>query len=445
MPVVIPSTPPSTPSTPAVLGGGNGQPDSFFVAQVRRSLRDQAVWVQESPASDGQSGAYGNPASKPLRLQRAPIARTNIFLTAPAATTQPGFASYRPLFDPPAPIFNPTVVPAVLDGGTGGTWLAGTYQFVYTYVTASGEVGMSSPSNALTIGVNHQITFAALLGLPTGVTAVNVYLISSTANAVGFQGQVAVTSGATNPFIMTNAVGTGILPALIVSDTGELFFPLAPLTGTVSVAYQSSRFGDTQVLDALHEGLDVLWPEIWTPQPFDTTSVLPSPIQWEYVLPVANYGDPRTVILEVETVPPSAFVIFTRLSAWRFINDSNAPTLIFERPPPVGGTVRITYATPYTLLSQVPPVAQMLPVYYALARLLSDQENMRSRADDLPALTGENAGAEKGGSLQTASWWLQSMFATTLNKLSLGYPAARAVKYRAIERLNLGPIWRSAP
>lgn len=412
---------------------------------MRRSLRDQLTWVQESPAADGQTGAYGSATSKPIRLQRAPIGRTaGLFLTAPPALNQPGFANYKPLFDPAPPITNPIVAPTITDGGGGGTWQAGTYFFVYTYVTATGEFGMSPVSNSLTILVNHQITFGALANLPTGVASVNAYVVSSTASNVGFQATIPVTSNATPPTTFTNPTGNGVLPALVISDTGELFFPQAPTTGTVSAQYQSSRFGDQQVIDALYEGLDMIWPEIWTPQPFDLTSVQPSPIQWEYQLPTI-YADPRTVIMEVEQRPPSAFIIFERISTWRFNNDSATPTLVFYKPPPVGGQVRITYTVPFTTLSQVPSIAQFLPVYYAIARLLSDQENMRGRSDDLPALTAENAGAEKGGSLQTAQWWMDNMFARALLKITLGPPARRSVMMRAVEKLNLGPIWRSMP
>lgn len=427
----------------------NGNPDSFFVAEVRRSLRDQVVWVQESPASDGQTGAFGNPASKPIRLQRSPVARTNVFLTAPAGVNQPGFFTYRPIFDPSPPLTPPTQAPVLTDGGGAGVLPRGTYQVVYTYITSAGEVGMSPPSNALDVQSNRILTLAPITGIPNGVTSVRVYFTSSPGGAasiglnVSNPGPLPVVNNAT---AQTNLVfaGDGSLPALVITDTGELFFPIAPATGTISISYQSARFSDQQVIDALYEGLDVLWPEIWTPQPFDTTSILPSPIQWEYPLP-ATYADPRTVVQEVEIVPPSAFIIFKRMSGWRFINDSVTPSLIFERPPPPGGTVRITYTTPYTLLSQLPTQVQFLPVYYAIARLMSDQEVMRSRADDLPALTGENAGSEKGGSIQTASWWLTSMFEPNLKKLSLGFPARRSVMNRVVERLNLGPVWMGMP
>jgi hypothetical protein len=405
------------------------------------------VWLQESPGADGQTGAYGIAASKPFRLQRAPIARTNVFISAPpginqATVSTSAMVSYNVLFDPPAPLTNPVTAPVIVDGGAGNI-VQGTYRVVYSYVTPAGEVGMSPPSNALVIQPNRLITVQAVPGVPTGVTSLNLYLITSPQSGppVGLLGNTLVTNGVSAPFTFNATGGNDVLPALLISDTGELFFPEAPISGPVSLSYQTSRFSDIQVLDALHEGLDMLWPEIWTPQPVDTTSVQPSPIQWEYALPIAQYGDPRTVIMEVETMPPSAFVIFTRLSNWRFLNDSNIPTLIFAKPPPVGGTVRITYAVPFATLAQVPSIAQMLPVYYAIARLMSDQEVMRGRADDQPALTGENAGAEKGGALQTAGWWMQNMFAPALQKLSLGFPARHSIMTRVAEKLNLSPLW----
>jgi hypothetical protein len=424
----------------------NGQPDAFFVAEVRRIFRDQPTWQQESPASDGSSGAIATAGSKTIHLNRPPVQRSvPVYLTALFAAGQVGATSYLPLLDPPPPTFNPVVPPVTSDGGGGGTFSTGNHQTVYTYVIGGAEYGLSPLSNITNLASSHQLTVAALTNLPSAVTAVNDYLVvGATGEVVGRLGQRVVTTGTAPTTTYTNppsGASAGMVPMLVVSDTGELQFPLAPPTGTVAVRYQTARFSDQQVIDGLYEGLDMLWPEIWTPAPVDTTSVLPSPIQWEYALPVATYGDPRTVIMEVETQPPSAFVIFTRLSNWRFLNDSATPTLIFAKPPPVGGTVRITYTTPYTTLAQVPQMAAMLPVYYAVARLMSDQEVMRSRADDLPALTAENAGSEKGGSMQTAAWWLQNMFGPALTKMSLGYPARHSIMSRVAEKLNLSPLW----
>lgn len=436
------------------LALGNGQPDSYFVAEVRRIFRDQPTWQNEAPPANGVDGAIASATSKPVKVNRPPIARTSIFLTAPAAAAgQPGFTAYKALFDPPQPVTPPIAAPVISDGGAGGTWVAGAYRFAYTYVTAAGEFGMSPLSNTLTILVNHQITLAALTGLPTGVTALGVYVVSSTGSSVGQLANAAVTAGAsalTTYAAPPAGANLGVLPALVVSDTGEVFFPLAPATGTINVTYQTSRYSDQQVLDALYEGLGMLYPEVWSYQQFDLTSVRPSPVQYEYVLPVI-YADPKVTITQVEVRPPSAFVIFTRIGGWRLVADPVSPTLVFTKPPPAGGQVRITYTTPYAQLADVPALGATgllsppanLPVYYAVARLLADAEVMRSRSDDLPALTAENAGSEKGGNLQTAAYWMQ-VFDRELRKLSIGRPMRRMVAERAADRLGLSPIWRTA-
>jgi len=445
------------------LALGNGQPDSFFVQEVRRIFRDQGRFVQEAPGADGQRGGYGSAASSPIKLQQAPVLRTVIALTAPGAANQPlpanqpmiggtAVPTYVPLFDPLPPTSGILPTP-ILTAGAAGIYPGGTYQVVLTYVTAAGEVGMSFPSNQLVLGAGLSPRVGALSGLPSAVTAVNVYLITSPGAPVfcGFLGAMAVTAGAT-PATTFNVSGNGVLPVLISTDTGELWFPLPPVSGSIQIQYQTARYSDQQVLEALYEGLGMLWPEIWSYQPFDLVSVLPSPVQYEYVLPAVPYADPKTLITQVETRPPQAWIRFRRISGWRFAQDPVSPTLIFERTPPTGGQVRITAVQPFQNLADVPgmggtgillPPAN-LPVYYAVGRLLADAEVMRSRSDDLPALTGENAGSEKGGNLQTATFWFSTMFAEELKKLSIGKPARRMVAHRIVERLGLSSIWQEA-
>lgn len=419
----------------------NGQPDSYFVAEVRRILRDQIIWNNESPSADGSSGALGVAASKPLRLQRAPIARTLFQLTAPAPASSPGFTAWVPHFDIPQPDTPNYVVPQILDAGATNNFAAGNYQVALTLVTAAGEFGLTPASNLLTIAVNHGIRIPPILGFSPGVTNLRAYVVSSTGSNVGFLGTVTVTNGASADSSFSTPPSNGQLPCLIVTDTGELFFPTAPASGSIPLQYQVSRYSDQQIVDALIEGVDMLWPEVWNPAPFDTSSIQPSPVQYEYALPAA-FQDQRAVLMDVETRPPQAWVRFERKSGWRVVNDVANPTLVFHRPPPVGGQVRLTYAVPIATLAGVPSIAQFLPVYYAVARLLADQEVMRSRADDLPALTGENAGGQPGSSTQTSAWYMQNMFAPALAKLSLGPPARRTMMDRAVERLGLSETWQ---
>lgn len=223
----------------------------------------------------------------------------------------------------------------------------------------------------------------------------------------------------------------------IISDTGEVVFNTAPAQGTLAVTYKHTRFSDLQVTDALLEGMNMLWPEIWNPVT-NTTQINISPTQFEYALQ-SIFGDQRAIILEVEYSPPSGFIRYYRTSLWRTTEDINNPALIFTKLPPISSIVRITYCTTFPSLGSVPTQVQHLPVYYAIARLLADQEVMRSRADDLQALTQENA-SPAGTSLAAAAYWLQR-FMEQLNKFALDMPARRSVEDRTVEALGLSDFW----
>jgi hypothetical protein len=236
---------------------------------------------------------------------------------------------------------------------------------------------------------------------------------------------------------------TGFVPGAghvnIITDTGEVVFPAAPAVGTLAVTYQSVRFSENQILDALYEGLQMLWPEIWNPNT-DTTSILVSPTQYEYPLP-AIFQDQRVILMQVEYAPPSGIIRYFKTSLWDQVRDSVNPIIKFSRIPPIASTVRLTYAKPLGtgVLGSVPIEAAHLPTYFALARLLLDQDTMRTRSDDMPALTGEAAQAP-GQSVQTANYWLQQ-FSTQLTRLGLDEPRRMSVAHRAVERLGLSDIW----
>jgi hypothetical protein len=226
----------------------------------------------------------------------------------------------------------------------------------------------------------------------------------------------------------------------VITDTGELIFPAgaAPTSGTVAVTYKHWRYSDNQVKDALYEGLNMLWPELWNPVT-NTTQVAISPTQFEYALQ-SLFQDQRAIILEVEYSPPSGFIRYYRTSLWRQLEDINNPTLIFSELPPISSIIRITYCTSFAALSSVIPQAQHLPVYYAVARLLADQETMRSRADDVPAQSpGENV-APPGSALSTAAYWLER-FTEQLGKFALDLPARRLIADRSVEALGLSEFW----
>lgn len=226
----------------------------------------------------------------------------------------------------------------------------------------------------------------------------------------------------------------------VITDTGELVFPTlsVPAAGTVAVTYKHWRYSDNQVTDALLEGLNMLWPELWNPVT-NTTQVAISPTQFEYPLQ-SLFADQRAIILEVEYSPPSGFIRYYRTSLWRQLEDIANPTLIFSELPPISSIIRITYCTSFPSLAAVIPQAQHLPVYYAVARLLADQETMRSRADDVPAQSPGEYVAPAGTALSTAAYWLER-FTEQLGKFGLDLPARRLVADRSVEALGLSEFW----
>ena len=65
-----------------------GDPDAYFIARVRRNLRDQAVWFQEAFTTDGAKGAISVAGSIPYRLKRSPVISSGAVCTL-AGANQP--------------------------------------------------------------------------------------------------------------------------------------------------------------------------------------------------------------------------------------------------------------------------------------------------------------------------------------------------------------------
>jgi hypothetical protein len=226
------------------------------------------------------------------------------------------------------------------------------------------------------------------------------------------------------------------------TDTGELVFSSAPpAPGTVAVSYQSTRFTDDQILDALYEGMNNLYPHVWNPKTDTTTLSIISPIQYEYGLDII-FGDERTIILDVEYSPPDGIIQYFRTSMWRQTMDIQNPKLIFTDLPPIASTVRLTYTKSFQSLGEVPSQVVHLCKYYALAFLMGVQEAMRTRADDVTQQTTESA-SPAGSSIQTAAWWLQQ-FQAQLDQFSQNEPARATVMNRVVERLHLSRFWTDA-
>lgn len=419
------------------MANQNGNPNSYFIAEVRRILRDQPVWYGESQPTDAATGAFAA-GSKPFRLQRAPDILGSVMLTAPGGSYD-GSNNYLPAYD--MAVSPATQAPVLADTGATGALPAGDYQIFWTLagLTAQTPASLPSPlSNVITVAINHRLT---VTGLPSPIPAggINIYFVKLGTSAANTWGYIAnIAGGAAGPYIIgTAGAGNGVSPVFVNSDTGEVSFARAPDTGTMAISYQAVRYSDAQVTDALTDGLRLLWPEIWN-WTTDTTSILVSPTQYEYPLPAA-FQDNRCVLRTVEFAPPSGIVRYFKTSLWHQVEDPNNPILVFSRIPPVASTVRLGYVRPLNALSETPQIAQNLPVYYALARLCLDQETMRGRSDDISALTGEGV-LPPSAALNTADYWLQQ-FSTQLTRLGLDEPTRRSIQNRAVERLGLSNFW----
>lgn len=184
------------------------------------------------------------------------------------------------------------------------------------------------------------------------------------------------------------------------TDTGEMIFLTAPAQGNIKCVYRTSKYSDAEILDALGEGLMALYPDIWQPAT-DTTLAL-SATSFEYPLP-AQAVDTRTVILKAEVLFPTGFDNWEEVRDWDIVGMSSIKFNHLRMP---GSMVRLTYNAPYQSLSDVEPECMHLPVYFAVGRLMANQETERTRSGDLPALTGA-AASQPGTSARIADYWLQ--------------------------------------
>lgn len=407
-----------------------GIADTVFVGKVRRILQDFPTSQPDKFPTDSITGAM-SAGSKPFKLTRPAIWIGSLpLITAPNAL-------YAATFDQPSLTAG---IPAIADGGAGGALPAGDYEIFWTLAAGAG-IPASQPSqlsNKQTIAVNRLLT---ITGLPNPIPAggINVYIAPTFGTYVaGSTPGLAlfIAAAAVGPY-QISAIGNGVVPAFINSDTGEILFGSPPGNGTMAVTYQRSSYSDQQITDALYEGLNMLWPEIWNPES-NTTQISISPTQFEYTLQ-ALFKDQRAIILDVEYLPPSGFVRAYRTSLWRQLEDINNPTLVFTRLPPISSIIRVTYTQAFPNLGATPSQVQHLPVYYAIARLLADQETRRTRADDIQALTQENANPA-GTSLAAAAYWLQR-FTEQVSRFALDMPARRSIEDRTVEALGLSDFW----
>jgi len=217
------------------------------------------------------------------------------------------------------------------------------------------------------------------------------------------------------PLLAVSAPANGILVVAVNPDTGEILFPAPPVVGNLNITYQSFRFSDQQILDALQDGMKAMYPQIW--QLAQDTSLAPSPVLYEYNLP-AVFGDMRIVLMEVELRIPNIQIIpFKRYKRWR---RAGPLVLAFMDRFSPAGIIRLNYNAPYSVLADVDLIAMHLPCYYTMGLLLKEQEAMRTRATEMVPQTGEG-GVKSGDATATSRDWFD-LFERELERLGRPQP-----------------------
>src|SRR5256885_8845538 len=139
----------------------------------------------------------------------------------------------------------------------------------------------------------------------------------------------------------------------VLTETGELVFGTVPIAGaSILVTYQAANNGTQQILDALHEGLDSLYPELYQTAS-DQASIVLTPTTTEYGLPV-TFNNPRVTLVDVEVAPPAGIITFFNTGLWE-LTGANGDIIKFERSWPPGSICRLTFNAPYIALSDSEP------------------------------------------------------------------------------------------
>jgi uncharacterized phage protein gp47/JayE len=143
--------------------------DNIFIqsanlVELRRHGEEYGLAIKAGAVATGSlrfSGAGGTVLDMGSEVSAEPVAGQPLYYvtTAPATIPDPGV---------------PTA-PTAADSGSAGNPVAGTYEYVITFVTAGGETAQGASSTPLTIGAAHQINLTAIpLGGP-GTTQRKIY------------------------------------------------------------------------------------------------------------------------------------------------------------------------------------------------------------------------------------------------------------------------------
>jgi hypothetical protein len=136
----------------------------------------------------------------------------------------------------------PSSVPAAADGGLVGSGLpAGTYWYVYSYVTAAGVTSyspVSTPSGGVTVALNHQINLSSI-GVSSSnlVTARRIYRGTSSTGPFFFVGNLSNNTGST---YTDNSPSSGPGFASVINQTTNLDLGGSPILIVDTTGFNTS-------------------------------------------------------------------------------------------------------------------------------------------------------------------------------------------------------------
>lgn len=206
-------------------------------------------------------------------------------------------------------------------------------------------------------------------------------------------------------------------------DTGEMTFQAPPTaTHQINVSYQTCKWRDQSILDALSDGLRAMFPVCG--KTYTDTSIQLAVAKYDYQLP-SWFNDPRSRIINIEVTellnstepfrpaPPGEERIGLGLLhvPW---SQRYGPT----------AWLRIVGWGPYLRLADLEPQLFNLPIYYALGVLLPKLETKRDRSDTIVPLAGLG-GAQATVLMQTGDYWARRFDAALANLARLPGPTSR--------------------
>lgn len=208
----------------------------------------------------------------------------------------------------------------------------------------------------------------------------------------------------TNYTVITSGTpsGTNVLANL---NTGELQFATAPTASDViQVSYQSCKWRDQKILDALYAGLRAMFPLVGKVN--TDTSVNIQVNTWDYTLPMWCQ-DPRSRVYNIEVRDPGIPIEpYRQLSGGYHRVDLTTVHIPRAQMYSPTANLRIIGWGPYLALGDLEPQLFGLPVLYALSMLLPKKETFRIRQDTAVPLTLEG-GQQAGLLVQTGDYFLR--------------------------------------